>query len=356
MRDTIAKMILKRRPVYTNSKLFSPLQRQQSRFTTKTTDGSKVIPNVEASTRQVKPLFQDTSCPVTFPKADYEKPATNLNSIEPKTIRDSELSLALKKTIEEISKAEKLLLKDFEERDMNILQKQFIEIHSVVRKYFQFTPFWTLFWKSDNFTSTLKNQLQRAPLLMAEYQVYIINKMVYSMGKALGMISNLASNTKSNFASIEKGNSKFTLDSKLFLDSLPDADRLISSTAIDQFALRNQIAVFDDSAHFTDLSSRIYELVRSQFIGQGLILTSCIFAAHFGVPIAITIPGGVLAFALGLTWMNSKYTGIQQDFTAGLSQIHKTLSHNLKGVHQLQIQRLTDPLKSRCKEIEEFLK
>jgi hypothetical protein len=61
-----------------------------------------------------------------------------------------------------------------------------------------------------------------------------------------------------------------------------------------------------------------------------MIFSSCIFLGHFGIASEVLVPFGVLLSSLSLTWMNSKYSGIQQDFIAGISNVQKSLEHSLK--------------------------
>jgi hypothetical protein len=173
------------------------------------------------------------------------------NHLQPLQIQD-----AIKKSLFDIKNAEIALQSEFENVDLNILKNSFVEIHQIVRKYFTDSPFWTLFWKSDYFVTGLKHRLQKSTLLTSEFQ------MVYATGRAKGMIAAVGSLVKENLDNIK--------DERIapILDTVPTAQFLLNTKSIDQFALRNQIAMIDDSVYYNELSHRIYELVKWQFIGQ----------------------------------------------------------------------------------------
>lgn len=68
--------------------------------------------------------------------------------------------------------------------------------------------------------------------------------------------------------------------------------------AVDPFILRNLVATHP-AADFTDLSKRLQNLVRIQSISQIALLFFWTFSVHFGVPLVMAVPAGLLSSASG---------------------------------------------------------
>jgi hypothetical protein len=208
-------------------------------------------------------------------------------------------------TLQKTEQLKGFLKTDFETVDLPLVHHSFVQQHSIIRDSFLKTPFWKLFWNCDYFVDEVKTRLRNHGLVQAEFQ------MVFAAGKIAGTAANV------------------------------DKD---ASLCIDPYALRNEIAAYDESILFNNLSLTLQSTVRNQYIVQvfvfnkSLIYGSLILAVHFGIPIAVAVPSGLLVSSLGLSWMNHRYSAIQSDFVSSLHTSQKTLESKLKELHASQLE------------------
>ncbi|KAJ3368841.1 hypothetical protein HDU91_000264 [Kappamyces sp. JEL0680] len=258
----------------------------------------------------------------------------------------------LTKAFAQIHEMENSLALNFENTDLPLLRDNFVEVQTLVRQQFADHPFWKLFWSGDYFVSDLEKQLEQHSLLKAEYQ------MSYAAGKIAGYTSNLPTVVGETVrASVTSPGPQHDPAVDIHLKEL-DYLTLPNQTAdciqsTDPFLLRNQVATF--TVDYKELGDRIQRLVKSQAALQLSLAAFWVLSVHFGVPIPVAVPAGLFTSALGLFWMNLRYTSIQKSFMVRLGESQKLLLSKLKDIHYSAVTAATGPLKATLQALESSL-
>ncbi|KAJ3008487.1 hypothetical protein HKX48_008500, partial [Thoreauomyces humboldtii] len=264
--------------------------------------------------------------------------------------------------IDRVVKAEKRLVRDFEETDLAVVQDSVSALSEAVRKYFAKVRFWKLFWRSDFVADDLKAMMRQHNLLQAEYQ------MVYAVGKLNEGLYGLRERLQEHMASLTNPNhpisavggsaAKALREDLVRIRDILDEQTLPNAPVshADPFILRNQVMRFDASRHCDDLQRKAEKLVRRQAGFQILLYGSAVIGTHLGVPFAIMLPSALTISAAGFGWMRLRWGALESRFWGKVSEGHKTLKDNILGIYQKEFTSVVaEPLVSIIRLVEEAI-
>ncbi|KAI9007395.1 hypothetical protein BC832DRAFT_452464 [Gaertneriomyces semiglobifer] len=263
--------------------------------------------------------------------------------------------------VDRVVSTEKRLVREYESRDLGVVEKTFTALSDAIRAYFASARFWKLFWKSETVGSDLQRVVRDHSLVQSEYQmVYAIGKMNEGLVQLYERVQESlqkASHSCSQDACLDAVK-RLNEDLRRGIVSL-EARSPVTGEA-DPFILRNPVAQFDTSysaPHCKALQEVAQKLVARQMVYQLGIFFTLAGVTHLGVPFAaVGLPVSILASTTGLVWMNMRWKRAEERFWAGVSAGFGRLRENLVSTYRQEFQRtVAAPLVSVVQTLEQSL-
>jgi hypothetical protein len=166
--------------------------------------------------------------------------------------------------------------------------------------------------------------------------------MAYASGKVTGYISNLGPILENTLRSVKKD------------PLVPDLLFTEQQISTDPFILRNQISGYDRYTDIADLGNKLATLTRNQFIFQIGSFSFWFLSLHFGVPLPVAIPIGLLSSSAGtlplsnftgMYWMKLRYDVIQKVFLKRISLSQNVLKDKLEDIQKASVLNATRPFR-----------